>query len=227
MYTARGWWTAKHHSVDSVAAAATRRYSARRRCQPHIWRCRAKICCWGRSSRSDHVMPSPQHPQPGQVEQLGQLPPAPLGNPHGYERMAALSDAERGLTLQNLTENVSSALAIPKKSAGAHLAAKRSADESGRVTGSEEPVKCSQVGVDNRTNILLQGLAVITDENTICIPKTRSEPRSALTSQHLWWHPPMPKCAFFEHFPKPIPPVIRLCSQRTGKPCWLRSSTKL
>ena len=88
--------------------------------------------------------------------------------------MAALSDAERGLTLQNLTENVSSALAIPKKSAGAHLAAKRSADESGRVTGSEEPVKCSQVGVNNRTNILLQGLAVITDENTICIPKTRS-----------------------------------------------------
>ena len=127
-----------------------------------------------RSSRSDQVMPSPQHPQPGQVEQPAPLPPPPLGSLHGYERMAALSDAAWGLTAQNLTENVAKALAIPKKSAAADLAVRRPADESGMITGSEEPVKCSQVGVDNRTNILLQGLAVITDENTICIPKTRS-----------------------------------------------------
>ena len=127
-----------------------------------------------RSSRSDHVMPSPQHSQPRQVEQPAQLPPPLLGSLHGYERMAALSDAAWGLTAQNLTENVAKALAIPKKSAAADLAAKRSADESGTITAPAEPVKCSQVAANNRTNTPSQESLVANSENTICIPKTRS-----------------------------------------------------
>ena len=88
--------------------------------------------------------------------------------------MAALSDAARGLTLQNVTENVSSALAIPRKSAAADLAAKRSADESGTITAPAEPVKYSQVAANNRANTPSQESVVANSENTICIPKTRS-----------------------------------------------------
>ena len=76
------------------------------------------------------IRPPPADPAPSRSahsnapDAPAALPPPPFGTPHGYERMASIRDAAQGLTLQNLTENVSSALAIPRKSAAADLGCK-------------------------------------------------------------------------------------------------------
>lgn len=50
----------------------------------------AETASRGQPTAAEPMMPSPTLPQPAEGEQFGALPPAPMGTPHMYERMASL-----------------------------------------------------------------------------------------------------------------------------------------
>ena len=120
-------------------------------------------------------MPSPQHPQPGQVEQPAQLPPPLLGSLHGYERMAALSDTGEDLTIPKVTRTVSQALTQTPKSAETDLAASDTVGVLDALRPQKQPLNSSQVEADKGANMASQETHMAFDQNTLCIPKVAAE----------------------------------------------------